>query len=95
MNEKKVIEERSANGYKTFVDSGAFSAYTKGIDIDIDDYIAWINRWHPYVERYAAWDVIPSDKVSVEESAKQTWKNYKYMKTKVTDPSKLVYCFHV
>lgn len=94
VNEKKVIEERSANGYKTFVDSGAFSAYTKGIDIDIDDYIAWINRWHPYVERYAAWDVIPSDKVSVEESAKQTWKNYQYMKTKVTDPSKLVYCFH-
>lgn len=95
VNEKKVIEERAANGYMTFVDSGAFSAYTKGINVDINDYIGWINRWSPYLERYCCLDVIPSDKVSVQESAKQTWKNYQYMKTKVTDPSKLVYCFHV
>ena len=95
VNERKVIEERAVNGYSTFVDSGAFSAYTKGISIDINDYIAWIDRWHPYVERYCCWDVIPSDKVTPKESAEQTWQNYQYMKANVTDPSKLVYCFHV
>jgi hypothetical protein len=94
VNERKVIEERAANGYPTFVDSGAFSAYTKHLDINVDEYIDWINRWHPYVERYAAWDTIPSDKISPKESAEKTWANYQYMKTKVADPSKLVYCFH-
>ena len=94
VNERKVIEERAANGFPTFVDSGAFSAYTKGLDINVDEYIAWINRWHPYVERYCCWDVIPNDNVSPKESAEKTWANYMYMKNKVLDPHKLVYCFH-
>lgn len=94
VNERKVIEERATKGHPTFVDSGAFSAFTKGIDIDIDEYIDWINYWHQDLERYACWDVIPSDTIEPEESARKTWENFKYMEAKLKDPSKLVYCFH-
>lgn len=94
VNERKVIEERASKGYPTFVDSGAFSAFTKGINIDIDEYIDWINRWHQNLELYACWDVIPSDTVDPVESAKKTWENFQYMKARLQDPSKLVYCFH-
>ena len=94
VSERKVIEKRCTLGYKTFVDSGAFSAYSRGIDIDIDEYIDWINTWHPNLERYCCWDTIPSGDITPDVSAPKTWENYLYMKSKLTDPHKLVYCFH-
>lgn len=94
VSERKVIEKRCTLGYKTFVDSGAFSAYSRGIDIDIDEYIDWINTWHPNLERYCCWDTIPTDDITPDISAPKTWENYLYMKSKLTDPHKLVYCFH-
>ena len=94
VSERKVIEKRCTLGYKTFVDSGAFSAYSRGIDIDIDEYIDWINTWHPNLERYCCWDTIPTDDITPDVSAPKTWENYLYMKSKLTDPHKLVYCFH-
>ena len=94
VSERKVIEKRCTLGYTTFVDSGAFSAYSRGIDIDIDEYIDWINKWHPNLERYCCWDTIPTDDITPDISAPKTWENYLYMKSKLTDPHKLVYCFH-
>ena len=94
VSERKVIEKRCTLGYKTFVDSGAFSAYSRGIEIDIDEYIDWINTWHPNLERYCCWDTIPTDDITPDVSAPKTWENYLYMKSKLTDPHKLVYCFH-
>ena len=94
VSERKVIEKRCTLGYKTFVDSGAFSAYSRGIDIDIDEYIDWINKWHPNLERYCCFDTIPTDDITPDVSAPKTWENYLYMKSKLTDPHKLVYCFH-
>ncbi len=94
LTERKVIEKRCTLGYPTFVDSGAFSAYSRGIDIDVDEYIDWINKWHPNLERYCCWDTIPTDDITPDISAPKTWENYLYMRSKLTDPSKLVYCFH-
>lgn len=94
VSERKVIEKRCTLGYRTFVDSGAFSAYSRGIDIDIDEYIDWINKWHPNLERYCCWDTIPTDDITPDVSAPKTWENYLYMKSKLADPHKLVYCFH-
>ena len=39
VNERKVIEDRCRSGYSTFVDSGAFSAATRGLQINVDEYI--------------------------------------------------------
>lgn len=94
VNERKVIEDRCKNGYLTFVDSGAFSAMTRGLQINVDEYVAWLNEWHENTEYYCCWDTIPTDNISPEVSAEQTWNNYLYMKERLADPSKLVYCYH-
>ena len=50
----ELIEKKKAGQYKgkLLVDSGAFSAYTKGKKIDLDDYIAWINKVSPWVDYF-------------------------------------------
>lgn len=94
VNEPKTIEKRCKAGYKTFVDSGAFSAYSRGIEINVDDYIDWINTWHENLERYCCFDTIPTNDISPDVSAVKTWENYTYMRDRLIEPHKLVYCFH-
>lgn len=86
---------------KMFIDSGAFSAWTKGRNIDVDAYIDWINKRDEYVDLFGQVDVIPgtmrvgaSDE-QVLEAAKATWDNYLYMRSRVKSPEKLLYTFHI
>lgn len=74
-----------------FLDSGAFTAWSKGNVIDIDDYIKWvkgIKKDYPYPVICANLDVIPGRsgvKVTQEDidvSATKGWENYLYMKSK-------------
>jgi hypothetical protein len=48
--------------FDIFLDSAAFGAFTRGIDIKVEDYIAYIKKWQPKV--YAALDVIGDEKGS-------------------------------
>lgn len=86
---------------KLFIDSGAFSAWTKGKAIDVDEYIAWINERADFIDLYGQVDVIPGDRVKghtqeqVEEAARATWENYLYMRPKMKNPDGLLYTFHV
>ena len=86
---------------KLFIDSGAFSAWTKGKEIDVDEYINWINDRSDFIDLYGQIDVIPGDRVKghtqeqVEEAAMLTWKNYLYMRPKMKNPDGLLYTFHV
>lgn len=41
-----------------FADSGGFSAMTQGVDIDLDDYAGWLQRWGHLFNTYANLDVI-------------------------------------
>lgn len=85
---------------KLFVDSGAFTAHTKGIDIDVDSYIEFINSIDEYVEIFAQVDKIAGirgQEVSIEEqleAPKLSWENYLYMKDKVKSRDKLLPVFH-
>src|SRR5690606_34552783 len=54
-----------------FVDSGAFSAYTREAVIDIDDYIAFIKHYRKDITVYANLDAIGDAKASLY--------NYEYM----------------
>lgn len=98
--EQRLIDERVDNGYKTFVDSGAFSAHTKGAEIDVDEYIQYLNARHEQLECYAQLDTIPGEfgkpktKKQLEEAPEKTWENYLYMYGKLDDPSKLIPIFH-
>lgn len=101
----KWIEELKTNPNakcKLFIDSGAFSAWTKGKVIDVEEYIDFINKNSQYIEVAAAVDKIPGEartsnvasEKDVEEAAAQTWQNFLYMRSKVNDKKKLLYTFH-
>lgn len=87
---------------KLFIDSGAFTAWTKGKEIDVDEYIKFINDRSDYIYLYGQIDSIPGTrsgcKVTTEmiiESANKTWENYLYMRPKMKNPEGLLYTFHV
>lgn len=67
-----------------FLDSGAFSAFTKGVEIDIDKYIDFIKEHIDYIDVYANLDVIGD--------AEATLENQKYMEKAGLTP---LPCFHV
>ena len=98
----KYKEMISSHG-KLFIDSGAFSAWTQGKVIDVDEYIAWINTRADYIDLYGQVDVIPGDRNSgklptgeeVRIAAQKTWENYLYMRPRMKKPEGLLYTFHV
>ena len=65
-------------GKKIFIDSGAFSAWTRGVSIDIDKYAAFIKKHLSHIEVYANLDVIGD--------AKATAKNQAYLESKGLKP---------
>lgn len=95
----KLREKFTTN--KLFIDSGAFSAWTKGKVIDVDEYIKFINDRADYIYLYGQIDCIPGDIVNgatdeqVKDAARKTWENYLYMRPKMKNPEGLLYTFHV
>jgi len=75
-----------------FLDSGAFSAWSRGTEIDLDEYIAFIKANIELIEVYACLDAIPgapgrsATSTEREQAAETTWKNYLYMKAEGLDP---------
>ena len=94
VNDKNLIIKRCENNQKTFMDSGAFSAFTRGININIDEYIDFINKYSSNLHLFAQWDTIPNKNITPKESAEKTMQNYIYMKDKIKEHHKLVYVFH-
>lgn len=94
VNEKGAIQRHCKAGRPVFVDSGAFSAMTRGIEINVDDYIKWLNEYSANMEKFCCFDRIGITEEEFEECAKATWENYLYMYDKLKEPHKLVYCFH-
>jgi hypothetical protein len=68
---------------KLFLDSGAYSAFTKGAVIDIHEYIAFIKKNIKYIDVYSVLDVIGDSEA--------TWKNQKIMERHGLKP---IPCFH-
>ena len=69
--------------YELFIDSGAFSAWSKGITIDINEYIKFIKKYQKYLSYYANLDVIGNPEA--------TWQNQKKMEVSGLTPMP---CFH-
>lgn len=44
---------------KLFIDSGAFTAWTKGTYINVDDYIYFLNDRVQYIDLLGSWIVFP------------------------------------
>ena len=71
-------EKMNNDSLSLFLDSGAFSAWRKGIEINIDEYIEFIKLYESNLEVYAVLDDI-LDPV-------KTWKNQAYMESKGLKP---------
>jgi len=93
--DRRGIIKRYDRGRSTFVDSGAFTAYTKGINVDIDEYVNFVNAYDEYISYFAQLDVIPgSYGLSAEQTTDITLKNYLYMLSRTKSPCKLIPVFH-
>lgn len=85
---------------KLFLDSGAYTAYTKGISIDVDEYISYINSITDSLTIFAQLDTIPGrfnqpkTQEDIINAPKHSWENYLYMYKNVKEPGKLVPIFH-
>lgn len=85
---------------KLFIDSGAYSAYTKGITISVDAYINYLNSISEKCTIVAQLDTIPGQmgKPKTREerlnAPKLSWENYLYMRSRLNEPEKLVPIFH-
>lgn len=87
--ERKMIKPTD---FRFFLDSGAFSAWSKGAVIDLDEYCEFIRANIEYLDVYACLDVIPgapgrlATNEEREQAAAQSWENYLYMKAAGLDP---------
>lgn len=69
-----------------FLDSGAFSAWTKQVEIDIDAYISFIKEHSGLFDYYFSLDVIPGARgrkptnKEIAAAAAASYKNHQYMK---------------
>lgn len=103
INNRGVLENRwnaPTNG-KLLVDSGAHSAHTKGIKLDLEEYIEYSNKHMEQITLYVQVDKIPGvylmPKTAKDflEAPELSWENYLYMREKSVNPNKLVPVFHM
>lgn len=85
---------------KLFIDSGAFTAHTKGKEVNVDEYIELMNSIDDQVTVFAQVDKIPGvwgrpkSKEELAEAPILSWENYNYMVRRVKSPKKLLPIFH-
>lgn len=78
--------------FRFFLDSGAYSAWSRGTQIDIDEYCEFIRANIELIEVYASLDVIPgapgrqATPTERDAAAEASWRNYLYMKDQGLDP---------
>jgi len=98
---KKTIEWKREGFCKSlFIDSGAFSIHTGKAHTTVDEYIDYVNGIDDDIDVFAQLDTIPGhfgkpkSQEDYEESAKKSWENYLYMRSRVKSPKKLMPVFH-
>jgi len=85
---------------KLLVDSGAHSAHTKGIKLDLEEYIGFANDHMDDITLYVQVDKIPGVYLMPKtpkdflEAPELSWENYCYMRERSKNPDKLVPVFH-
>lgn len=71
---------------KLMLDSGAFSAHKRGIEINLDEYCAYIHKHKHLLESYVCLDTIPGawgvkrTQAQVDNAAEKSYANQQYMK---------------
>ena len=83
------------------LDSGAYSAWSKGVEIDIDEYAQFLLEHQDYLSYFVNLDVIPPANArgdveirDADQACQKGWENYNYLIKKGVDRDKLVHVFH-
>jgi hypothetical protein len=83
----KRAEKKQKREASVLLDSGAFSAWNKGEEINLNDYIAFVKAHEHLVDNYVCLDTIPGSmgrmdrsQDSIENSAKASYKNQQIMR---------------
>lgn len=85
---------------KLLIDSGAHSAHTKGIKLDLEEYMGFVNDNINRLSLYVQVDKIPGVYLKPKtakdflEAPELSWENYLYMREKSADYNKLIPVFH-
>lgn len=83
-----------------FIDSGAHSAHTKGVKLDLEEYIGFVNDNIDKMTVYVQVDKIPGMYLKPKtekdflEAPELSWENYLYMHDRSKDYTKLIPVFH-
>lgn len=94
-------KENAELGSRLFVDSSAYSAHTRGAEVDIDAYIDYLNENVGMFDAIAELDVIPGKfrqpktREQLLEAPKKSWENYLYMRERIEDKDHLLPIFHM
>lgn len=102
LNDRTNIKRYVDAGFKgkLFIDSGAYTAYTRQKEVNVDEYIQYLNGMDEHLTIYAQVDKIPGQHghektiQDITEAPKISWENYLYMRDKVNSPDKLLPIFH-
>lgn len=82
------------------IDSGAYSAHTRDAELNVDEYIEFLNSVDDYVHVFAQVDKIPGKfrkpktRQELEEAPELSWQNFLYMYDRLKSPHKLLPIFH-
>ena len=95
---KRKLPAKPCEDVKIILDSGAFTAYSKNIEINLKTYIEFLHKNLQYLEAYVNLDCIPG-KVSLmgsteetEKTAKVSFKNYMTMLEEGLNPIPVFHC---
>lgn len=83
-----------------FVDSGAYLTYSRGQEVNVDDYLDYVNSNIDAIGLFAQVDKIPGEfrklktVEQVAEAPDISWNNYLYMRERTKEPNKLLPVFH-
>ena len=81
-------------GGEIMLDSGAYSVSNGVLEINEDEYIDYVNKNGIYFGKIMQLDLIPTEKISPEESGEKTFENLKKMLDKVNCPEKIGFVYH-
>lgn len=97
---KAIVWKREGFCRWLFIDSGAFSIHTGNANTTVDEYIEYVNSIDDDIDVFAQLDTIPGkfqkpkSAEDYQESAKRSWDNFLYMRSRVKSPDKLMPVFH-
>lgn len=83
-----------------FLDSGAWASHSRGVELDVDEYIQYANSISNRCNAIAQVDKIPGvykqskTREQVLLAPQQSWENYLYMKEHIEEVNKLLPIFH-